>query len=76
MGYTRGTRSNRSILPRQAKTWRFSAPYCPSPSCMAELQGSRTQLWCPNCETHYYIDGNVEYARNIVRAKFNAEILQ
>ena len=51
-------------------------PYCPSPSCMAELQGSRTQLWCPNCETHYYIDGNVEYARNIVRAKFNAEILR
>ena len=50
-------------------------PYCPSLSCMAELQvGVRTKAWCPNCETHYYVDGGVESARNIVRAKFNAEM--
>ena len=52
-------------------------PYCPSPSCLAELQvGGRTNSWCPNCETHYYVDGGVESARTIARTKFNAAILR
>ena len=57
------------------KVLKVLGPYCPSSWCMAELEvAKRTKPRCPNCGTHYDVDGNVEYARNIVRGKFNAEI--